>query len=146
MRIFDFVGFFCSRRSWHHGIWRPGRSKRGRQYSIGEAVGMHQPKTAGCSQPYAVGSGHPALRSIHAAQNVQDSSFHPFKSRAAEPARLGPTLCARTAHTHCTGTPCTQTDGLAGNVACCPCCCHVAATVLYPLLFLPTPGLSLFLR
>ena len=98
MRIFDFVGFFCSRRSWHHGIWRPGRSKRGRQYSIGEAVGMHQPKTAGCSQPYAVGSGHPALRSIHAAQTSRTRVFIP-----SNPARPSPPgwarHCVRALHT-----------------------------------------------
>jgi hypothetical protein len=82
---------------------------------------MHQPKTAGCSQPFAVGSRHPALRSIHAAQNVEDSSFHPFKSRAAEPARLGP-------------TPCTQMDG--SLLA----CCHVAAMLLLSAPFPPPPA------
>ena len=99
MRIFDFVGFFCSRRSWHHGIWRPGRSKRGRQYSIGEAVGMHQPKTAGCSQPFAVRSGHTHMQR-------RTSSFHPFKSRAAEPAGWA-RHCAHSLHR--APLPCTQT-------------------------------------
>jgi hypothetical protein len=129
MRIFDFVGFFCSRRSWHHGIWRPGRSKRGRQYSIGEAVGMHQPKTAGCSQPFAVGSGQwapgPEIDTCSTKRpGLEFSSLQIPRGRACP---VGPdTVRAHCTHSLHRDPMHSDRRPLAGNVAC---CCHVAATV-----------------